>query len=114
MAVMTGSAEARERSGFDRMSEAERLAREAAGRAAWGRWMQDNAHRLVDVGGPLGATKRVDPSGVSDTINALAAFVIFEADSHEEAASLFIGHPHFSMFPGEAVEVMAVLPIPGS
>ncbi|MEZ5594986.1 MAG: hypothetical protein R3E84_01120 [Pseudomonadales bacterium] len=114
LAVMTGSAEARERSGFDILPDADREAREMAGRAAWGQWMQVNAHRLVDGGGPLGVTKRVDPNGVADASNNLAAFVLFEADSHEEAAALFIDHPHFAIFPGEAVEVMPVLPVPGA
>ena len=34
------------------------------------------------------------------------------ADSHEAAAKLFENHPHFTIFPGESVEVMPVLPIP--
>jgi hypothetical protein len=29
------------------------------------------------------------------------------------AAKLFEGHPHFTIFPGDGVEVMEVLPIPG-
>ena len=34
------------------------------------------------------------------------------ADSHEAAAKMFLNHPHFAIFPGDAVEVMEVLPIP--
>lgn len=30
------------------------------------------------------------------------------------AAGLFENHPHFTIVPGEAVEVMPVLPIPGA
>jgi hypothetical protein len=26
---------------------------------------------------------------------------------------MFVGHPHFTIFPGDGVEVMEVLPIPG-
>ena len=33
-------------------------------------------------------------------------------ESHEAAAKMFEGHPHFTIFPGEAVEIMEVLPIP--
>ena len=36
------------------------------------------------------------------------------ADSHEAAAKLFEMHPHFSIFPGESVEIMPILPIPGA
>ncbi|MDR3462508.1 MAG: hypothetical protein P4L76_09375 [Beijerinckiaceae bacterium] len=35
------------------------------------------------------------------------------AESPEAAAKLFENHPHFTIFPGESVEVMPVLPIPG-
>ena len=30
------------------------------------------------------------------------------------AAKLFENHPHFTIFPGESVEIMPVLPIPGT
>ena len=40
------------------------------------------------------------------------AFMVVRADSHEAAAKLFEKHPHFTIFPGESVEVMPVLPIP--
>ena len=35
------------------------------------------------------------------------------ADSHEAAAKMFEKHPHFMIFPGDRVEVMPVMPIPG-
>jgi hypothetical protein len=35
------------------------------------------------------------------------------ADSHEAAARIFEGHPHFMIFPGDGIEVMECLPIPG-
>jgi hypothetical protein len=70
---------------------------------------------LIDEGGaPLGRTKLVLPAGVSDIRNNMAAFVIVQAESHEGAARLFEGHPHFTLFPGEGVEVMECLPIPSA
>jgi hypothetical protein len=42
----------------------------------------------------------------------MSAFVVVRANSHEAAATLFENHPHFTIFPSEAVEVMPVLPIP--
>ena len=86
----------------------------AEGMAAWGDWMSRNATQIVDAGGPLGVTKRVSPEGVADTHNNLSGYVVIEAQSHAEAASLFEGHPHFSIFPGDAVEIMECLPIPGA
>lgn len=42
------------------------------------------------------------------------AYMVVRADSHEAAAKLFERHPHFTIFPGESVEIMPVLPIPGA
>jgi hypothetical protein len=44
----------------------------------------------------------------------MGAFTVVRAESHEAAAKLFVNHPHFVIFPGESVEVMPVLPIPGA
>ena len=84
------------------------------GMAAWHKWMADNAGIVIDSGGPLGKTKKIGPEGVSDSRNALTGYVIIEAEDHESAARLFLDHPHFAIFPGDSVEVMPVLPTPGS
>ena len=84
------------------------------GMAAWMEWMQRHADRVVDTGGPLGKTKSVGPQGVSNIRNAVTGYVVLKAESHEEAAGLFEGHPHFSIFPGDCVEVMEQLPMPGT
>jgi hypothetical protein len=64
------------------------------------------------MGGPLGKTKRVGANGIADVSNEMGAFTVVRAESHEAAAKMFENHPHFAIFPGEAVEVMPVLPIP--
>ncbi|HVZ67943.1 MAG TPA: hypothetical protein VG891_00665 [Rhizomicrobium sp.] len=85
----------------------------AKGMAAWHKWMADHASIVRDNGGPLGKTKRTGKNGISDIRNAVTGYVIMEAESHEAAAKLFENHPHFSIFPGDSVEIMEVLPIPG-
>ena len=85
----------------------------AKGMAAWGDWMARNASAVVDGGGPLGKTKKTSAAGVSDIRNLVSGYVVVEAPSHEAAAKLFEAHPHFTIFPGDSVEVMEVLPIPG-
>ena len=42
----------------------------------------------------------------------MTGYIVVQAESHEAAAKLFEGHPHFSIFPGDSVEVMECLPIP--
>ena len=68
---------------------------------------------MVMMGGPLGKTKRATQRGIEDVSNQMAAFTVIRADSHEAAAKVFERHPHFAIFPGDAVEIMPVLPIPG-
>lgn len=86
----------------------------AKGMAAWRAWAERYADRIVDGGGPLGKTKRVDAGGVADVSNNLAAYVVVEAESHEAAARMFENHPHFSIFPGDGVDIMPCLPVPGA
>lgn len=85
----------------------------ARGMAEWGKWQADHAGVLADGGGPLGRTKSTSRSGVADMRNAVGGYTIVEAESHEAAARLFENHPHFMIFPGDHVETMEILPIPG-
>ena len=109
MAVYTGTASPEARAAM----QADK-ARMQAGMEAWTKWMEDHRASFVDAGGPLGKTKRVDSSGIADTSNNLAAYVIVNAETHEEAARMFENHPHFAIFPGDGVEIMECLPIPGA
>ncbi|MDR3462516.1 MAG: hypothetical protein P4L76_09415 [Beijerinckiaceae bacterium] len=84
-----------------------------AGMAAWKAWAQAHHGAIVDMGGPLGKTKKISERGVEDVSNALGGYMVVRAESPEAAAKLFENHPHFTIFPGESVEIMPVLPIPG-
>lgn len=94
------------------MDEEERKQRERGGKEAWGKWATANQKAIVDPGSPLGKTKRASAQGISDTKNEMAAYTIVQAESHEAAAKLFEKHPHFTLFPGDSVEVMECLPMP--
>lgn len=100
-------------------SEAEKAAapvspdKQHGGMNAWGAWMKQHGAQIVDGGGPLGKTKRVSPDGISDTKNNLVGYVIVEADSLDAASRIFENHPHFAIFPGDSVQVIECLEIPG-
>ena len=113
LAVFVGSKNSAKRAAWDALSEAERKAKEKDGMAAWNAWVAKHQKALADMGGPLGKTKRVGASGIADVSNEMGAFTVVRAESHEAAAKMFESHPHFAIFPGEAVEIMPVLPIPG-
>ena len=112
LAVYTGSPASMEKAGWNAMSEDERQKRQSAGIAAWHDWLEKNRKSIVETGAPLGRTKSVSPAGVSDIRNNLSAYTVVQAESHEAAAKLFENHPHFMIFPGDAVEVMECLPLP--
>lgn len=114
LAVFLGSPDGPRRRAWNAMSDDEQRAREQEGMAAWGGWIEAHRDAIVDNGGPLGKTKRISVDGVSDVSNELAVFMVVRAPSHEAAAQMFENHPHFAIFPGEAVEVMPLLPIPGA
>ncbi len=94
------------------MDEEKRKQSEQAGKEAWMKWATANAQAIVDHGTPLGKTKRISMQGIADTKNEVAAYTVVQAESHEAAAKLFEDHPHFTIFPGNAVEVMECLPMP--
>jgi hypothetical protein len=85
----------------------------ARGMKAWQDWMVRHADALVVDGGPLGKTKKISADGVSDISNQRVGYVVVRAESHAAAARMFENHPHFAIFPGEGVEVMEVMPMPG-
>jgi hypothetical protein len=113
LAVFVGSKTSAKMAAWNALSETERKAKEKAGMAAWKAWVEKHQKALAEMGGPLGKTKRVGPDGIADVGNEMGAFTVVRAESHEAAARMFENHPHFAIFPGEAVEVMPVLPIPG-
>lgn len=113
MAVFTGLQASPGRARWEALDEVTRREREKAGMEAWMKWGEVHADAVVDHGGPLGKTSRVSTDGVADTSNAMTGYVMVQADSREAAARMFENHPHFAIFPGDAVEIMEVLPVPG-
>lgn len=114
LAVFLGSKTNPRMQAWMAMSEAERSAKEKEGIAAWKAWVEQHQGAVSAMGGPLGKTKKVTARGIEDVSNEMGAFMVVRAQSPEAAARLFEDHPHFTIFPGESVEIMPVLPIPGA
>jgi hypothetical protein len=112
LAVFLGSKTSPRMQAWMALAEAERRKKEQEGIAAWKAWMATHQSAVSAVGGPLGKTKKVTAGGIADVSNEMGAFMVVRAESHAAAAKLFENHPHFTIFPGESVEVMPVLPIP--
>ena len=114
LAVFLGAKDSPAMKAWLALPEDERRTRERDGIAAWHAWVDRNRDAIVELGGPLGKTKTIDAAGVTDTANAMSGFTVVRAASHDAAAALFEGHPHFTLFPGVAIDVMPVLAIPGA
>jgi hypothetical protein len=113
LAVFLGSKTSPRMTAWNALPEVERRAKEQEGMAAWNAWSEKHHAVIVSMGGPLGKTKKVTHRGIEDTSNEMAAYTVVRADSHEAAAKLFEKHPYYMIFPGDSVEIMPVLPIPG-
>ncbi len=114
LAVFIGSKTSPKMAAWSALSEVERQKKTQEGIAAWKSWVEQHQAAIETIGGPLGKTKKVSRDGFEDISNTMGAFIVVRAQSHEAAAKLFENHPHFTHFPGESVEVMPVLPIPGA
>jgi len=91
---------------FRAMPKSEQDAVDAAGVPRWMDWEKANAASFADRGGMVGKTKRVTRDGIADAQNDICGYVVVEAETIEAAAKLFENHPHFSIFPGDAVDIM--------
>ena len=93
--------------------EGTRKAAEAKMKGEWDAWV--NAHKEVQSGmtAGVGKTKKVTAEGVVDTKNDIMISSMIDAESHEAAAALFVGHPHFGI-PGASIEVMPLKMLPGA
>jgi len=114
LAVFLGSKTSGRMAEWNALPEDKRNARLQEGVAAWKSWAEKHHNAIVSMGGPLGQTKKVSSCGIEDTSNEMTAFTVVRADSRESAAKLFDKHPHFTIFPGESIEIMPILPIPGA
>lgn len=114
LAVFLGSKNSPKMAAWNALPEAERNAKMHEGIAAWKAWAEKHQAAIISMGGPLGKTKKVSDRGIEDISNMLSAYTVVRAQSHEAAAEMFEKHPHFTNFPGDCVEVMPVLPIPGA
>lgn len=113
LAIYIGTATALEKSNWNARPEAQRKQIEQVGMQAWAEWAAKHQKSILVQGGPLGKTKRISSTGIEDIKNNMTGYVVVEAESHEAAARMFENHPHFAIFPGDSVEVMECMSIPG-
>ena len=84
---------------------------EAKMQTEWKEWMMAHGASVKETAG-AGKTKSVNTTGVSDIKNDIMLYSIVEAESHDSAANLFVGHPHLGI-PEATIEIMEINPMSG-
>lgn len=91
---------------FRSLPKPEQDAIDAVGLKQWTDWEERNAASFPDRGGMVGRTTRVTKDGIADAVNPFCGYIVVEADTIDAAARLFESHPHFTVFPGDGVDIM--------
>lgn len=99
---------------FRSLPKAEQEAIDTVGLKQWKEWEEKNAAAFLDRGGMVGKTLRVTQDGIAKAVNPFCGYIVVEAESIEAAARLFEQHPHFSIFPGDGVDIMPFLTEPAN
>lgn len=81
------------------------------GMADWTKWADKHKAALVDLGAPLGRTKRVTSAGPQDARNELGGYSIVQGESADEVAKIFKGHPHLKMDKDAKIEIVEIVPM---
>ncbi len=99
---------------FRNLPKSEQSVIDTIGLKQWADWENKNAASFPDRGGMVGKTKRVTKDGIADAVNPFCGYIVVEAETKQAAARLFENHPHFSVFPGDGVDIMPFLTGPAS
>ncbi len=94
---------------FRAMPKADQDAVDEKGIKAWNDWSEAIGSSVTDKGGMVGKTKRISKTGIADAVNDLCGYIVVEAADIEAAARLFENHPHFAIFPGDAIDIMPLV-----
>jgi hypothetical protein len=73
----------------------------------WNAWREKHKDAVLDGGAPLGKTKTVTGSGITDSRNDLNYFMLIQAPSHEEAAAIVAENPHLTI-PTSSIDVIEI------
>ncbi len=83
------------------------------GMEPWMAWAKKCGTGLVDIGLPLGQSKSVSNSGVSDVSTTVCGYSVLQAKNMDEAVNMLKGHPHAAWMDSCSVQVHEAMPLPG-
>lgn len=107
LAIFTCAENSKKHLSWKQLSPAEQKERAEKGYLALEKWLEKYSPQIELDGGSLGdRTKVVDEGGIHEIPSKSGRFLVLRAENHEEAAKIFLNHPHFVFFPGDAVEIL--------
>jgi hypothetical protein len=113
LAIFTCAENSKNHNAWNMLDQETQKERMHKGTAALEQWTQKYKDQIVIESTSLSkTTKKTDTLGIHDTPSLMGAFVVVKASSHDEAAKMFINHPHFAFFPGDAVEILEYIDTP--
>ncbi len=80
----------------------------------WSAWGEKAGEHLLDFGAPMDHGVRVTPAGTSPSESQVSGYSMLEAEDMDAALELARDHPHLNMPGGCEIEVLEVMPVPGS
>jgi len=99
------------RADFEKVMRESTPEQQKQGMKEWAKWMDKHRAEIVEMGAPLGKTKKVTKGGVENMKNEVGGYTIVQASSHDEAAKTFADSAHFGT-PGSWIEVMEIVEMP--
>jgi hypothetical protein len=78
------------------------------GMAEWNTWMDAHKKNITKENAPLGKNKRITANGIATTRNEIGGYTVVMADSHDDAAKIFVDSPHLRTS-GGYIDVLEVL-----
>lgn len=107
LALFTCSENSKNHLAWKSLSPEEQKTRSHHGTIAFQKWRDQYQKKIIFQGGSLSKmTSVVDSKGIREIPSQMGAFFVVEANSLSEATKMFLNHPHFSLFPGDGIEIL--------
>jgi len=85
----------------------------AEGMKPWMDWKEKVGDGMVDMGTPLGNSRKVTKDGASPSGSNIVGYSVLQANSMDDALEMVKEHPHLQWTNGCEIEVHESLPLPG-
>ncbi len=78
-------------------------------------WFKKHQHLVVSHPVELATQSLwIESAGVTEMESLMGSFLVIQAKSLEQAATIFTDHPHFSCFPGDGIQITECRPSAGA